>query len=300
MLHALRKLAREIHRRSVWQVLALYLLLWFGAFEVVDLLTAALGLPLWTPAMAFVLLSIGLPIVLATAVVQGGLPGLRMVDLVDPNELEGRSPEEVHVIPEAHPLHGLGFFTWRNAVLGGVMAGALLVTSVVAYLAMWAFGIGPVGSLAAQGILEAGDTVLVARVSADDPSLEARVRALLEEELGRSSFVHVPRWRAGGSPGRLPGEAANTPPDAMAFARLVGAKVVIDTEVGPVDGGYRVVARILLPDGTTLAGFGRTAESGADLPEEVARLAQRLRERFGESLREIHEDASVPAADSRR
>lgn len=265
VLHTLRKLAREIHRRSVWQVLAGYLVVGLVAFKAVELVTEVLGLPLWTPAMAFALLAIGLPVVLATAVVQGGLPGLRMVDLVDPNELEGRSPEEVHVVPEAHPLHGTGLLTWRNAILGGVMAAALLVTSVVAYLAMWAFGIGPVGSLAAQGILQPDDVVVVAGFNdlGADGELAGRVRSLMESELRRSTLVEV----GGGEP-----------------------TIVVGGEVEAVDGAVRVYAHVRLPDGTVLAGFGRTAPSMERLPEAVADLALRLRERFGESLRALHAD----------
>lgn len=292
MLHTLRKLAREIHRRSVWQVLAGYLVFWFVGYQLVDLLTSVVGLPLWTPAMAFVLLGIGLPVTLATAVVQGGLPGLRIVDVVDPNELEGRTPAEVHVIPEAHPLHGIGFLTWRNAILGGVMAAALLVTSVVAYLAMWALGIGPVGSLAAQGVLEPDDPVFVADFEnrTDVRGFGARVRTLMREELGRSTFVDVltpdvaidTMSRVGG----------DTDPAivGLELARRAGAKVVVDGEVRPAGVGYRIYARIRLPDGTVLGGFGRTAASVDAVDDEVVRLALRLRERFGESLREIRED----------
>lgn len=267
MLHALRKLAREVHRRSVWQVLAGYLVLWFLAYEAVVLATRAIGLPLWTPAMAFVLLAIGLPIVLATTAVEGGIPGLRIVDEVDPNELVGRTPDEVHVVPEAHPLYGQ-YLTWRNAILGGVMAAALLLTSVVAYLTMWAFGFGPVASLVAQGILEPGDAVVVAEVvnATDDESMGMRVRRLLEEELARSSLVRV------GSP--------------------ADAKIVIRGEVTPAGNGFRVYARVHLPDGMILAGMGATTSSPEGLAAEVAELALRLRQRFGESLREIHEDGS--------
>lgn len=297
MLHTLRKLAREIHRRSVWQVLAAYLLLWFLVYRSVDALTEAVGLPLWTPAMAFVLMGIGLPIVLATAMVQGGLPGLRMVDVVDPNELEGLSPEDVHVIPEAHPLHGIGFLTWRNAVLGGVMAAALLVTSVVAYLVMWAFGIGPVGSLTAQGILEPDDLVLVAEFEnrTDQPDLGLRIRDLMRAELARSTLVEVIGGDTSEAAGDLPAEDSEDAADSTDRSRSMAAEVVVDGTVGSAVSGYLIYARIRLPDGTVLAAFDRHAGSRAEIPEEVARLALRLRERFGEPLREIHED--VPTED---
>lgn len=290
VLHTLRKLAREIHRRSVWQVVAGYTLFWFLAHRLVVEVTDLLGLPLWTPSMASSLLAIGFPIVLATAVVQGGLPGLRIEDVVDPNELEGLTPEDVHVIPEAHPLHGLTLLTWRNAILGGVMAAALLVTSVVAYLTMWAFGIGPVGSLAAQGIIEPDDVVYVAAFEDEtgETELGQRVRSLMEIELSRSTLVDVmdrsslPDARAFPTPPGLRGERAS--------AQRAGAVLVIDGEVRPAEGGYRVYARIRMPDGTVLAGFGRTAETEDALAEAVGGIALRLRERFGESLREIHED----------
>lgn len=295
VLHTLRKLAREVHRRSVWQVVAGYLLFWLLAFEVVEWFTVLVGLPLWTPGMAFVLLGIGLPIVVATAVVQEGLPGLRIVDEVDPNELEGLTPDQVHVVPEEHPLHGARLLTWRNAVLGGVMAGALLVTSVVAYLAMWAFGIGPVGSLAAQGILSMGDTVVVADFTnrTDDPALGSRARELLEVELARSSLVSVLRRGtsgAGTSPEDLTG--------AMELAGREGVKLVVDGVVRAAsDGGYEIEARLLLPDGTVVGGFDRAAEDPDELVETISRLSRELRQRFGESLRRIYEDGVTEVDD---
>ena len=107
-MHGLRKLLREIHRRSLWQILGVYLGGSWGVLQAVDFMTGFAGLPDWTPGFAFVLLMIGLPVVTATAFVQQGVPGLRgeYRDEVDPNELVGRTPEEVHVDPAAHPLHG--------------------------------------------------------------------------------------------------------------------------------------------------------------------------------------------------
>ena len=56
----LKNLIHEMHRRSLWQVLGIFLAASWGVVEVVDLLTEQVGLPDWTPTMAFVLLLIGL------------------------------------------------------------------------------------------------------------------------------------------------------------------------------------------------------------------------------------------------
>jgi eukaryotic-like serine/threonine-protein kinase len=70
----LKRLIREVHRRSLWQVLTIYLVgSWMG-YQVVVALTQGIGLPAWVPGFAIVLFIIGLPIVLATAFVQEGLP----------------------------------------------------------------------------------------------------------------------------------------------------------------------------------------------------------------------------------
>ena len=66
----LKQLISEIHRRSIWQVLAIYLIGAWLAFEIIQTLTEGLGLPGWFPAFALVLFIVGLPIVLATAIVR--------------------------------------------------------------------------------------------------------------------------------------------------------------------------------------------------------------------------------------
>lgn len=72
---SISEVVREIHRRSLWQVLGIFLAASWVVLQVVDLVTQTAGLPDWTPAMAFVLLLIGLPFCLATAFVQEGMPG---------------------------------------------------------------------------------------------------------------------------------------------------------------------------------------------------------------------------------
>ncbi len=112
----LKRLIREIHRRSLWQVLGIFLLGGWVAFEVVQTLTDGLGLPEWFPAFAIVLLIIGLPVVLATAFVQEGGPGRDAKDIDVAGDPTDASP----------PSGVSGLFTWRNAIGGGVLAFALL------------------------------------------------------------------------------------------------------------------------------------------------------------------------------
>ena len=69
----LKRLIQEIHRRSLWQVLGIYLFGAWVAFQGIEALVSVLGLPEWVPGFALVVLILGLPIVLATAFVQEGV-----------------------------------------------------------------------------------------------------------------------------------------------------------------------------------------------------------------------------------
>ena len=57
----MKNLLRETHRRSVWQVLAVYVGVSWAVLQVVDVLTQNMGLPTWVFPFALVLLLIGLP-----------------------------------------------------------------------------------------------------------------------------------------------------------------------------------------------------------------------------------------------
>lgn len=116
----LKRLIRETHRRSLWQVLAIYLAGSWVVFEVVQSLTQGLGLPEWFPSFAFVLLLIGLPIVLATAIVQEGMT---------PDRAEREAPPDGEAVRAPAPGEGgegvRRLLTWRNALIGGTAAFAL-------------------------------------------------------------------------------------------------------------------------------------------------------------------------------
>ncbi|MDP2956672.1 MAG: tetratricopeptide repeat protein [Longimicrobiales bacterium] len=121
-----QRLIRELHRRSLWQVLGIYLVGSWIALQVVNELAQAASLPGWFAAFALGLLVLGLPIVLATAFVQEGLPGTESAPR--PESDPRRDDPATTTAPGSAPASKV--FTWRNAISGGV--GALAVWGVLA------------------------------------------------------------------------------------------------------------------------------------------------------------------------
>lgn len=117
----LTQLIGEIHRRSLWQVLGIYLVGGWMAYEVVLGLAEGFGLPAWFPRLAVALLILGLPIVLATAFVQERPEaGTEHDDVVPergapPSEQAPAGSRQRPRRPAAEP--GRRLLTWRNAVL---------------------------------------------------------------------------------------------------------------------------------------------------------------------------------------
>jgi hypothetical protein len=297
VIHGIRKLAREIHQRSVWQVLGAFLVVGWISLELIVWATDRLGLPGWTPTMALVLMALVLPVVVATAVVQGGLPEWLQIEDIDPNELEGLTPEQVHVIPEAHPLHAVRLFTWRKAVLVGVMSLALLVTSVVAYLTMWALGIGPVGSLLAQGLIDDGEPVLLATFEnrTDVPGLGEAMRDAFEADLAESQLVTVVDGeRVARALREMNRNVSSRLSLALAqdVAVSEGIRVVVHGEVaGSGRDGYRLTIGVFLsPGSSSVSQFRETVDDADELVPAIDVLAERTRARLGESLRVIRSE----------
>jgi serine/threonine-protein kinase len=117
-MSSFRKLIHEAHRRSLWQVLGIYLVSAWIAYEVVQSLTEGLGLPEWFPGFAVVLFIIGLPVVLATAFVQEGIrPESARAETV-PAQAD-------KLAPKSHVSGARRLLTWKNAIAGGVLAMAL-------------------------------------------------------------------------------------------------------------------------------------------------------------------------------
>jgi tetratricopeptide (TPR) repeat protein len=335
-LSTFKQLIHEAHRRSLWQVLGIYLAVSWIALQIVDVLVSNFGLPDWVPPGALVLLVIGLPIVLATAFVQEGMgrgpdqvgptpplhggaalgpadpsspaphrdpsgahPGAHAVPAgASPPGGQGQGPGLVQGtgsldLPSTRPSRFAHLFTWRNAIAGGVLAFAALGFLVVSYWFMWSTGIGPVGSLVAQGVIEVEEPIVLAEFhnGTNDPVMGELVTSTLRIDLVESPVITLAeRAHVADVLRRMERD-----PDAPLTAELArevavreGLKAVIEGDVQPAGVSYVLTATIrATEDGRSLSAFRVTADDPDAVVGAIDELSQRIRERAGESLRTI-------------
>ena len=114
-------MADSTHGASLWKVLGLYAAGSWVVLQVIDVLAQNAGLPQWVFTLALILLIIGLPIVGATAYLNGigRRSGLKAPDAAGERGTPS-SPRQL--------------FTWKNAMAGGVAAMALWGVLVTGWL----------------------------------------------------------------------------------------------------------------------------------------------------------------------
>ncbi len=118
---ALKRFFRELHRRSLWQVLGIYLLASWAVLGGADTLGGALGLPDWFVPVALALLIVGLPVVLAIAFIQERGAGHKEDADADPSGAESEPAADQTILSRSS--------TWDKALLGALgtiaLAGAV-------------------------------------------------------------------------------------------------------------------------------------------------------------------------------
>ncbi|TVR50556.1 MAG: hypothetical protein EA421_16980, partial [Gemmatimonadales bacterium] len=306
-MSSFRRLVSEIHRRSIWQVLGIYLGGSWVAYQVVLSLVQGLGLPSWVPPVALILLLIGLPVVVATAFVQerpepvapGGGPESDAASPEAPGgagkaaPVGGGDAPEVKTArrpPSAPPRPAL---TWKRAGAAGGTAFLGLGVVVAAFMGMHRAGIGPVGSLAAKGELGDVPTVLLAELDpiTGDSALARVVTEAIRVDLSQSAFLStVDRSRVHHTLERM-GRPSETRLDgdlAREVAIRMGVPVVAEGDVSRAGSGYNLSLRLVTPDsGRVVASYRETASDSTDILPAVDRLSRRLRSHAGESLRTV-------------
>jgi tetratricopeptide (TPR) repeat protein len=283
----MKNLIQEIHRRSLWQVLGIYLAVSWIVLQVIDVLGSNIGLPDWVGPTALALLLVGLPVVIATAFVQEGM-----------SAREFQAPEqslaeagEVPPPPAPEPERRHRLFTWKNALIGGGVAFAVLGVLTAGYLALRSAGIGPAGTLVAQGVLDDGASVVLADFQTDDPRLGEVVTGALRIDLLQSPTIEIVEQseiaRALARMQRDAGEVI-TAEVARELVEREGYGAAIEGEIGPLGSGYVITARVMGgSEWNSLAAFRETARSEDDLIDAIERLSREIRDKAGESLQTV-------------
>jgi len=301
-----RKLIGEAHRRSLWQIVIFYIAASWVVLQVAEHVADQFGLPEWTYGAAVLLLLVGFPVVTATAFVQEGVGSSGGKDSddsgTDDEATTADSATDVtrdSAAPPAASGSGKRLFTWRNAIVGGLAAFALLGLALGGFLFMRSAGIGSAGTLVAKGVLDEKARIIVADFKGpeDEPALQRTVTEAFRIDFGESPIVRVAEPSQVAAALRRMERATDTPLDpelARELAIREGFAAVIAGEIGAAGSGYLLSARLLdAQDGAVLASHRETAKNGDDLVPAIDRLSKRLRERIGESIVSLGESAPL-------
>ncbi|MEJ2217462.1 MAG: hypothetical protein P8099_12695 [Gemmatimonadota bacterium] len=319
----LRRLLAEIHRRSLWQMLGIYLVVSWMVYQVVLSLYDGIGLPDWVPPTALVLLLAGLPLVMATAFVQGGHPATRPQAAAEneaPRIAEdsgaaasspasttgttGTFPVSATAAPSrrAQPTGPARFFTWGRAVTLVVLGFAGLGLASAGFMGMRALGVGPAATLLSSGALEERPTIVLADLedATGDSTLGPAVREALRIDLIESPVLTLASPTAVGdalSRMERPAAAPLTAEVAREVAIRQGWPAVFAGKVARVGDTYVLTMDVLdVATGEVLAGFRESASGEEDIIPAVGRLSAAIRAKVGESLRSVRAGKPLPEA----
>jgi tetratricopeptide (TPR) repeat protein len=255
--------------RSLWQILAVYAAASWVVLQVVDIMKDNMGLPDWVFPFALLLLLIGLPIIIATAMVQGK----HAADIAAAQATPVDSQEVAPPMPETAAHHKI--FSWRNAVVGGGLAIGLLVLVTGGFMVMRNQGIGPVGSLVAKGMLDERSPVILTDFVADDEGLSRAATQAFRVDLSQTSIVRVlERSAYAGALERMQRDPSD--PLTVEVAREVAVREGIPAVIGGEivqAGGYVLTASVV------------SAELGT----------RKIREMIGESFTSLRADPPLAA-----
>ena len=302
----MKQLIHEIHRRSLWQVLAIYLGSAWIAYEAVQGLTEGLGLPAWFPGFAVVLFIAGLPIVLATAFVQEGGPiaGRAEKRRGPPEVAVGPEPAVRPAEPEAAPppsaaLGARRYLTWRNVLVAAVVIFAVWGVVSAGWILMTVPGLA-VRAEAADFFGER-DRVVVAEFEnqTEQPALALAIQTAIVTDLDQSEYVNVvdrSELNAVLERMQLPDTARIDVDVALEIARREGYPAVVAGTVAPLGDGFQLTARIIeATTGEVAVRLRQTAANDAEVIAALERLSRLTRRHLGESLTGLQRSRPLPS-----
>lgn len=261
---------------------ALFGLAGVGVLSIVRFLVGWLGLPDWVFPAVIAWLAAGVPVLLLT----GRQELTRTV-----GQAAGGGANTVVGIRR--------HLTWRKAVLGGGVSLIGLAVFTASYMTLRLVGVGPLGTLMANGDFVEGGRIIVAEFAdrTGEPGLAAAVTEALRVDLAQSPVVSVVgQGDLRDALSRL-GLVPSTTVDsrlALEIAVRDGIPAVVTGEVLPIGQGFVLTARIVgSADERELLAVRETAADASEVIAAVERLSHRLRERIGESTKSIRRSPAL-------
>ncbi len=257
------------------RVAALYALASVGVVALVYATMNFIGLPSWVLSGAIAVLAFGLPAMLLTG----------------HHERKRALARTTGAMLET-PTGIAGWFRWRRTIAGAGAALTALVIAATAWAGMRTFGIGPAATLVSSNALTEGALVVLADFSDNtDAGISETVTEALRIDLAQTSTVELMSLsdvvevleRMERDP-TLPLE----PSLAREIAIREGAEAIVVGEINPAGAGYVLSATVVgAGDGTDLTGVRATASDDGQIISAIESLSRQLRERTGESLRNL-------------
>ncbi len=304
-----RQLVLEIHRRSLWQVLAVYVGASWAVLESTEHVRERFLMPEWVYGAAFVVLLVGFPVVLASALIREEMAGAEPEGDPQGRTAPAEAAEAKRVErTESAAVAGLSGVLARGLTRGRAVLAVLVALALVGLAGTVVVVRGAARVTEAHG--EAGEAfgerawLVVAKIEAPEgeEDLGSAVRTALMTELGQSRYVNV----YGDNQVRpvlirmtLPDTAALTERLALDLAQREGLSAVLAGSVDRLGGDYLLAARVVQP------GSGReliavSAAAGSDrLLEGVQDLSRELRARLGERRAELGQSLPLPRVTTR-
>ena len=237
--------------------------------QIISTLIQGLGLPDWVFTGFLIILLAGLPVLVIAA------------------RASSRKKNPVSATP---PGFTFGRINFRRAALGGGLMLSLWVAIVGAFMASWAFGVGPAASLLAAGTLKRSDSVLIAEFSnrTRDPMLAKSVTEAIRLDLSQSNLIRVADSGDVGDALERMNIKQGTPLEPVILRELAvreGMAGVLEGEVAALGPATLISVRLVDPrNGKTMAEFQERAKDEGELLDAVDRLSSTLRNKIGEPL----------------
>jgi len=236
------RLIEGVRKRSLWQVAGLYVIGAWVAVQVVDVVSNAFDLPGRFAAIAFVLLIVGFPLVLATAYLQQRLHRAS-------GEQEDGTGRVLHG-SAATPPAARRFLTWRNVLATGVAVFAVWGVVVTAWLLTQdQSGSDPV----AESVMEVSESVITVlpfsvRGSSGFDYLGEGMVNLLGIKLDGAGHLRSVDSRALLSHISREGESTDDPERAAAIATRFGSGLFVMGDVIESGGRLQLFAALYRTD----------------------------------------------------